>query len=116
MRKLSCILLIDDDDDDNFFHQIVAREADITDHVQVAENAFEALEYIKTGKPAPDLIFLDINMPKMNGWEFVDEYRKLNRIQNPVIIMLSTSLNPSDIEKSREIPEIKEFKTKPLSQ
>ena len=71
-------MLIDDDDDDNFFHQMVLNEVDVANKVQVAESAFEALDYLREGKQIPELIFLDINMPKMNGWEFLNEYKKLD--------------------------------------
>jgi CheY-like chemotaxis protein len=114
MKKLDCILFIDDDEDDNFFHQVVVKEMDGAHHIQIAESGFEALDFIKNRAKIPDLIFLDINMPKMNGWEFLEEYRKLQRDHETIIIMLTTSLNPMDKERSEKIPEIKGFKTKPL--
>jgi len=64
----------------------------------------------------PDIIFLDANMPKMNGWEFVEEYKKIaSGKQKPVIIMLTTSLSPIDKERAAKVPEISGFETKPLS-
>jgi len=115
-EKLNCILLIDDDEDDNFFHTLAAKESGVTYDIKVAENAVVALDYLKKANSMPQLIFIDINMPKMNGWEFVDEYKKL-KLHHPdtVIIMLTTSLNPVDKEKSKFIPEIKDFMTKPLN-
>ncbi len=109
-------MLIDDDDDDNFFHQMVLNEVDVANKVQVAESAFEALDYLREGKQIPELIFLDINMPKMNGWEFLNEYKKLDihHKAKVVIIMLTTSLNPADEEKANTIPEINGFRSKPL--
>jgi len=111
-------MLIDDNEDDNYFHRIILDEMQAAGNVQVLEGGIEALEYFRDNRQAPDLIFLDINMPKMNGWEFLDEYRKrgINSQTNAVIIMLTTSLNPSDKEKSLKIPEIKGFETKPLTQ
>ena len=69
----ACVMLIDDDDDDNFFHSLVLNEMHATEHIEVAENAFKALDYLRETFPPPDLIFLDINMPKMNGWEFLEQ-------------------------------------------
>lgn len=116
-KKLNCVMLIDDNEDDNFFHKIVLKETGITEHIKVAESGFEALDFLVNENKIPELIFLDINMPKMNGWEFLEEYRKLNEEQKArvVIIMLTTSLNPTDRKKAFSIPEVNGFETKPLS-
>ncbi|MGZ3883910.1 MAG: response regulator [Bacteroidia bacterium] len=115
MKKLDCILFIDDDEDDNFFHRLVVKEVNGAEYVKIAESGFEALDFLKEKTRVPQLIFLDINMPKMNGWEFLEEYRKMGDNGEAVIIMLTTSLNPADKERSETIPEIREFKTKPLN-
>jgi CheY-like chemotaxis protein len=115
MKKLNNVLLIDDDEDDNFFHKIALGEAGICETIKVAESGFKALDIIKKQESGPELIFLDINMPKMNGWEFLAEYQKLNLKTKPVIVMLTTSLNPQDRERSRGIPEVVTFRTKPLN-
>lgn len=115
-KKIPCVMLIDDDDDDNFFHQMVLKEVDVANRIEVAESGLEALDYLKNGREIPELIFLDINMPKMNGWEFLYEYKKLDihHKAKVVIIMLTTSLNPADEEKANTIPEISGFRNKPL--
>ncbi|MEO8150685.1 MAG: response regulator [Bacteroidia bacterium] len=117
-KKLNLIMLIDDDEDDNYFHQLIINEADVTHHLRIAVSGFEALEILANETPSPDLIFLDINMPKMNGWEFLGEYEKLSfdlKAKN-VIIMLTTSLNPDDEEKAKKFNRINGFENKPLSQ
>jgi len=110
-------MLIDDDEDDNFFHQLVAEESGITESIRIAESAQDALDVIRNSDHLPELIFLDINMPKMNGWEFIEEYSrlKLDSATRAVIIMLTTSMNPMDLEKSKKSPFIAAFKTKPLN-
>lgn len=117
MPKLNCILLIDDDEEDNFFHSLVINEMDLSDHIEIAENGLHALDYLENGDCVPDLIFLDINMPRMNGWEFLERYRSLDpaRKAKVVIIMLTTSLNPMDQERATRVEEVRDFETKPLS-
>lgn len=117
-KKLECILLVDDDHDDNFFHKIVIERMDITNKIEVAQNGIEALEYLqKENQVIPELIFLDINMPKMNGWEFLEQYKNLSPRQKSriTIMMLSTSSNPDDLKRAREIEDVTGYQTKPLS-
>lgn len=110
-------MLIDDDEDDNFFHRLVLVESAATSHIQVAQTGFEALEYLSGDNETPDLIFLDINMPGMNGWEFLDAYSKipLRGKTRPVIVMLTTSANPADRIKAKNIYKTAGFETKPLT-
>lgn len=126
MKKLNCVLLIDDNVNDNFFHTISIKEADAALQIKTATDGEKALEYLENCKentgqyPFPDLIFLDINMPKINGFEFLEKAkeRKLIDDSKPVIIiMLTSSLNPSDeqIAKEKFSNEIKNFKNKPLT-
>jgi CheY-like chemotaxis protein len=123
MKKINCILLVDDNPADNEFHKIIIDDSNVCKTVQVATTGRNALDYIiKSGSsaseefPKPDLIFLDINMPGMNGFEFLEEYHKLDeKLKSKiVIIMLSTSLNPDDSERARQIKEVTEFMNKPL--
>jgi len=117
IQKLNCIMLIDDNEDDNFYHKMIIKEVDLAAHIEVTESGFEALNYLKNSARIPELIFLDINMPAMNGWEFLEEYRKLSDYQKAqiIIIMLTTSLNPLDKKRAEKIPEINGFETKPLT-
>jgi CheY-like chemotaxis protein len=125
-NKLNCILLVDDDIATNFINKKIIQKADIIEHIQVALNGKEALEYLcNKGKfesienkyPQPQLILLDINMPVMDGWEFIETYRDsdIPNKENIVIVMLSSSFNPADKAKAESIPEISEFRQKPMS-
>jgi CheY-like chemotaxis protein len=125
MKKINCILLIDDNPADNEFHKIRITKADVCNHIHVALSGPEALEYIKKAGespqsedyPKPDLIFLDINMPGMNGFEFLEEYKKLEpKLKSKVVIvMLTNSLNPDDQKRAMATKEVSEFQNKPLS-
>ncbi len=122
-------MLIDDNDADNHYHQIVISRADITTHLKSIESSRKALEYLRKcfeqednfEFPAPELIFLDINMPAMNGFELLDELRKIpdpyERKGNMKVFMLTGSLNPDDyklaIEKYNDI--VTGFRIKPLT-
>ena len=99
-------------------NKYVLEAAEICDKIDIAKNGLLALEYLKSNlKSLPELIFLDVKMPVMNGFEFLDELQKYEQKLNNtfVIVMLSSSLSPIDINKSKEYPYVKEYLNKPLS-
>ncbi len=114
-------MLVDDNPDDNFFHEREIKKANLAIIVIAKNSAIEALLYLKArkenNKPHPDLIFLDINMPAMNGWEFLQEYNQLGKeLQSlAVIVMLTTSENPDDEAKARSWNFVSDYITKPLT-
>ena len=120
-KKINCILLIDDDKSTNFLHKIIIEETGVSEKVEAVQSGQEALDYLERKKegvyPRPDLIFLDINMPGMNGWEFLEEYEKLDdNIKGEIMIMmLTTSINPDDEEKAKNTKFINGFLNKPLT-
>jgi CheY-like chemotaxis protein len=126
MKRLNSVLLIDDDTATNFISKMLFKKAGITDHIETALNGQQALEYLtNTGKyektdgvfPKPMLILLDINMPIMDGWEFVEAFSKLDENQKGevVIVMLTSSLNPDDKERAAKLPVICGFQNKILT-
>ena len=122
-NKLNCILLVDDDEPTNFLNKMILEDVNCTENIEVADSGQNALDYLQkasgNGSPSsPELIFLDINMPAMNGWEFLERYSALEKKHkaNVVIVMLTTSLNPDDRAKAGSIPDVSGFETKPLTQ
>ena len=121
MKQLNCILLIDDDEPTNFLNKLTLEQAGCATHIRVAPGGQAALDYLRGSPdeyPRPDLIFLDINMPAMDGWEFLVQYRLLpqEKKADAVLIMLTTSLNPDDERRFLAIPEVSGFEHKPLNQ
>ncbi|MEL7063995.1 MAG: response regulator [Bacteroidota bacterium] len=119
--EIKCILLVDDNQADNYLHQMVIEKMGIAQDIRTVHTGEEALEYLqqhdKTRYPEPNLIFLDINMPGINGWEFLEEYKKLNFEfhEHVLVVMLSTSPNPEDREKAQQNRYITDFLNKPLT-
>ena len=108
------ILLVEDQDCiRETFKQILEMEGY---HVILAYHGKHALDILSRG-PLPSLILLDLMMPIMNGWEFLQQYKDLDIKQKArvVIMILSTSSNPDDIKKAKEIKEVTGFETKPLN-
>ncbi|BAU53847.1 response regulator [Mucilaginibacter gotjawali] len=124
-KDLECILLVDDDAPTNFIHTKMIQKSGVDVAIKAVTSAQEALDYIThTGAyehtpdkmMQPGIIFLDINMPGLSGWDFIEEYRKLDsRFKiHVIIIMLTTSLNPADEAHAKSIAEIACFLHKPL--
>lgn len=123
--KLDCILLIDDDKATNFINEIIIRKSGVKTHIEVCNTAQRGLDFLSSkgdfshqiGYPQPGIIFLDINMPGMNGWEFLEEYEKLpeNQKAKIVVAMLTTSINPEDRFRSGANENVQAFISKPLT-
>lgn len=115
------MLLVDDDSATNFINEIVIRETGLVRQIVKASTGMQALEFLKikinSKHPQPEIILLDINMPAMDGWEFMEAYRVLEEEQKAkiIVVMLTTSLNPDDEERARNIKEINDFRNKPLT-
>jgi CheY-like chemotaxis protein len=120
MSKLNSILLIEDDSITNFINERLLRKLEIADDIKVASNGLEAISIIQDSvlnqQSSPSLIFLDINMPVMDGFEFLSEFKMLDipNKENVLVIVLTTSTNLSDIEKLKGSGNT-DFINKPLT-
>jgi CheY-like chemotaxis protein len=112
------ILVVDDDSIANFLIERIVQSTGLAGNISKALNGREALSYLKPngGTKKPQVILLDLNMPLMNGFEFIKAYRELDieGKDDILIILVTSSDNPSDIQQAKELG-IKYYLTKPLS-
>ncbi|GAC1309441.1 MAG: response regulator [Mucilaginibacter sp.] len=116
------VLLIDDDEINNFISVKLIKKALLNTEITACLNgklAIELLADIQKNDPdkLPDYILLDINMPIMNGWEFLDEYKRLNidPLGQSRIFIISSSVFSNDINKARSYQLVQNFISKPLN-
>lgn len=120
MKDKAMIYIIDDDEIFQFITKKSFERLERTDDLHFFLNGEDALrsikEFINGGKPLPDLIFLDINMPIMDGWDFLAELQTLieGTAKKPDIYMVSSSIDDKDLLKSKTYPMIKDYIVKPI--
>ncbi len=120
--KSVSVLLVDDDEINNFISIKLIKKALLNTEIMACLNGKFAIEQLseiqrKDPEKLPDYILLDINMPIMNGWEFLDEYKRLNidPLGKSKIFIISSSVFSNDINKARSYPLVKDFISKPLN-
>jgi CheY-like chemotaxis protein len=120
--KINKLCLVDDDSLFKFLTQRVIQDTQLVDRVEVFSNGLEAINFLNNAKknPAelPDVILLDINMPVMDGWGFLEEYEKLLPQMDKKKIttyIVSSSNDPADIKRSKNFAEVKDFIIKPIT-
>ena len=116
------VLLVDDDEINNFISIKLIKKALLNTEIMACLNGKFAIDQLvdiqrNDISKLPDYILLDINMPIMNGWEFLDEYKRLNidPLGKTKIFIISSSVFSNDINKARSYPLVKDFISKPLN-
>jgi response regulator RpfG family c-di-GMP phosphodiesterase len=110
-------LLIDDNFIDNFVTRKILETGHFAQSIVICQSATEAIDLLKAKRVAPHVIFLDVRMPMMDGFEFLVEYDKVEipNKKSVKIFMLSSSLDPIDVRMSTENKYITQFIHKPLT-
>lgn len=123
-RKYRTVMLIDDNEIDNLINQKMIEAAAITENIYTHTGAKSAIEFLRnmerldvSDKVLPDIIFLDIDMPLMDGFQFLEEFEKLGNAAKKKckIVMLTSSINPQDFNRSKKYENVKLYLNKPLS-
>jgi CheY-like chemotaxis protein len=123
-KKYHNVMLIDDNEIDNLINQKMIEAAVVAENIYTHTSAKSAIEFLRNveklevaDKVLPDVIFLDIDMPLMDGFQFLDEFEKLgNSVKKKCsIIMLTSSINPQDFARSKKYTSVKQYLNKPLT-
>ena len=120
MNKVKNIFIVDDDSIYQFTMKLTLRALDNIGEVNFFNDGLEAIDYIKANsnnpEKLPDIIFLDINMPVMDGYQFIEEYQELKTTLDKkiAIYMLSSSIDPIDTKKVEQISDVSDYLIKPL--
>ncbi len=119
---IKSILLVEDHPSMNFLNKMELLNSQKAGDIEIVLNGEEAITYLtnlkSTNAPFPSLIFLDINMPRMNGWEFLEEYKLFDQSirKDTKIIILTSSTNPEDEVRAERIPLVNLYKLKPINE
>lgn len=121
MTTLKTLTLVDDDDIFVFLTTKIIEQTNLIDLIKVFGNGLDAINFLKENKnnvdALPDIILLDLNMPIMNGWQFLEEYNKLNPTigKKITIYICSSSISPDDITRAKTISEVSDYIIKPIT-
>lgn len=113
----SQIVIVDDNLGILFLHELMVRESGMSEDIETFDGAEKGLDFLKGKLESGQelLVFLDINMPAMNGWEFLESLEKLDHNENVHVVMVTSSVNRADREKSGRYINVVDFIEKPLS-
>lgn len=120
------VMLVDDNDIDNFINERMIMGCGFSDTIYINTSTRSAIEFLKNlsinkalrKDHLPSIIFLDINMPILDGFQFIEEFEKMDPelVASIRVVMLTSSINPSDIKRSESYRSVAGFINKPLTE
>lgn len=123
--KYGIVMLVDDNEIDNFINERMLMGCQFAETIYINTSTRSAIEFLRNLSVnkklreghLPSIIFLDINMPILDGFQFIEEFEKLDPelVKSIRIVMLTSSINPSDIERSKKYKSVDGFIHKPLT-
>lgn len=119
--KINLACLVDDDNAYTYSAKKILKDSPVFKNYIIFNDALGAIKHFKDvandAAKIPDVLFLDVNMPMMDGWDFLDEFAKIKPSlqKNVTIYMVSTSINPVDIERAKTISDVAQYIVKPIN-
>ncbi len=121
MATYKSVMLVDDNEIDNIINEKIIEANSFAEKILVFQTGQEALDYLKENqekeKELPEIVFLDINMPIMDGFQFLNDFEQFSEtvLEKCKIIMLSSSISPKDIDRAASSRYVKKYLNKPLN-
>jgi CheY-like chemotaxis protein len=121
MKNINILALVDDDDTYVYITKKIIEKSEQVKEVRVFKNGLDAIDYLKQNindtYELPDVIFLDLSMPIMDGWQFLDEFATMdsNNLKKIIIYICSSSISPHDFNRAKEISAVSDFIIKPIT-
>ncbi|MGO4912673.1 MULTISPECIES: response regulator [unclassified Leeuwenhoekiella] len=119
MKKIKLACIVDDDPIFVFGIKKMMKLTEFCENFLVFSNGQEALDsliaIIQKGEDVPQLILLDLNMPVMDGWEFLEEFTKVNPPKEITIYILTSSIDPRDLKRAKKFNSVSNYVIKPIT-
>ncbi|MFD2101263.1 response regulator [Flagellimonas iocasae] len=122
MKHLDTAFIVDDDPIHQFGMKVLLKKVKLSKEILVYHNGQEAmdalLDRVVDGAKLPSIIFLDLNMPIMDGWGFLDNFIKIpNKNREKIVVyVVSSSINPSDRERAKQYEVVSDYIIKPINE